>query len=164
MNLLFRPVSKSIYLSGINVLQACSVSTGQKAANIKKTAVVSKALPAPVAPYSHGIKANGMLFISGQLGVNPETKALVNDKLEDQTKQALQNLKIVVTEAGGNVGNIVKTTLLLVDIKDFKAVNEIYAQFFKENAANSPLPARACFAVKDLPLGAKVEIEAIAVE
>ncbi|ETO23900.1 hypothetical protein RFI_13258 [Reticulomyxa filosa] len=167
MNILLRSAKQSAFFPWNAVSKLCShpsmLISRSTFAGTSKTAISAKALPAPVAAFSHGIKSNGFIYLSGQVGISPATKTLVNDKLEDQTKQALQNIKTILTDAGSRVDNIVKTTVLLADIKDFKAVNDIYAQFFKENSSpQSPLPARACYAVKDLPLGAKVEIEAIA--
>jgi 2-iminobutanoate/2-iminopropanoate deaminase len=100
-----------------------------------------------------------MLFCSGQLGVDPRTQLLVQDGVEAQTRCALENLSAVIGVAGFRMGDVVRTTIYLVDMKDFEKVNRIYAQFFP----NDP-PARATVAVAALPRGGAVEIDAIAVK
>lgn len=117
----------------------------------------------PVAAYSSAVKANGNVYISGQLGMDFSTKELVSDDSVEQTTKALSNLKLVADDAGTNLNNVVKTTVLLADINDFEKVNQAYSDFFAKNGVKV-LPARACYAVAALPKGAKVEIEAIAVE
>ena len=115
----------------------------------------------PVAAYSAAIKANGFIFVSGQLGV--KDGKFVSDDVTAQTEQALVNIKGIVDDAGSDLNKITKTTVLLSDIKDFGAVNEVYGNFFKASNVTE-LPARAAYAVANLPLNAKVEIEAIAIE
>ncbi len=121
-----------------------------------KKIISTNSAPAAVGPYSQAIRAGDYLFISGQLGIDPATGKLL-DGLENQVERALTNLKAILEEAGGNMGNIVKTTVLLQSIGDFKTMNGIYGGFF----AGDP-PARAAFEVAALPLGGLVEIEAIA--
>jgi 2-iminobutanoate/2-iminopropanoate deaminase len=121
-----------------------------------RIAITSDKLPGAVGPYSHGLQGGGLIFTSGQLPVDPETRAMPED-IKKQATLSLTNLKNVLLAAGSDLDKVMKTTVYLADIKDFPAVNEVYSTFF-----NEPFPARSCFAVKELPLGAKVEIEAIA--
>ena len=113
--------------------------------------------PAAIGPYSQAVKVGGLLFMSGQIPVNPSNGAIVSEDIQEQAKQSLENLKAVITEAGGSLSDIVKTTIFAVNINDFQAVNKIYAGYFDNNP-----PARSFVAVKELPKGAKIEIEAIA--
>ncbi len=112
--------------------------------------------PAAVGPYSQAVRAGDLLFISGQIGIDPATGTMV-EGLEAQVEQVLENLKSIVEESGGSMGSIVKATVLLPSMDDFKAMNGIYAGYFESDP-----PARAAFEVGALPLGALVEIEAIA--
>ena len=120
----------------------------------KKT-IVAEGAPAAIGPYSHATRSGNLLFTSGSLGVDGEGN-LVED-VQDQTRLALDNLGKVLAAEGADHGDVVKTLVLLESMDDFPLVNEVYAQFFPQNP-----PARSCFAVKALPLGAKVEIEAVA--
>ncbi len=113
--------------------------------------------PAAIGPYSQAVQAGNMLFVSGQIPVDPATGAFAGDTIEIQARQSLTNVKNILEAAGYSCADVVKTTVLLADMGDFAAMNAIYAEFF-----TAPCPARACFAVKDLPKGALVEIEAIA--
>lgn len=113
--------------------------------------------PAAIGPYSQAIEAGGMVFASGQLPINPETGEFAEGGIKEQTRQSIMNAKAILEEAGLGLSNVVKTTVLLSEIADFGAMNEVYASFFSE-----PYPARSAFAVKDLPKGALVEIEMIA--
>ena len=113
--------------------------------------------PAAIGPYSQAVQAGNMLFVSGQIPIDPATGAFAGDDITTQTRQSLTNIRNILEAAGYTLNDVVKTTVLLADIADFGAMNEVYAQFFNENR-----PARAAFAVKDLPRGALVEIEAIA--
>ena len=115
------------------------------------------AAPAAVGPYSQAIRAGDYLFISGQLGIDPETKKLVEGGVAAQAERSLANIAAVVEAAGGSMNEIVKTTVLLQSMDDFAALNEVYARFFPADA-----PARATYQVARLPLGGLVEIEAIA--
>ena len=112
--------------------------------------------PKAVGPYSQAVEANGMLFISGQIPINPAT-GTVPEGIEAQTEQVMKNIGAILNEAGYTYQDVIKSTCLLSDISNFKAMNEIYAKYYTENP-----PARAAFAVKDLPLGVLVEIETIA--
>ena len=113
--------------------------------------------PAAIGPYSQAIEAGGMVFASGQLPINPATGAFPEGGIKEQTRQSILNAEAILKEAGCSLANVVKTTVLLADIADFAAMNEVYASFFSE-----PFPARSAFAVRDLPKGALVEIEMIA--
>ncbi len=121
-----------------------------------KKIISTKNAPQAIGPYSQAIAVNGFLFISGQLGVTPSGEFAGAD-VKLQAQRSLQNLQAVLSEAGLGFENVVKTTIFLADIADFAAVNEIYAEFFKE-----PYPARSTVAVKTLPKGGLVEIELIA--
>lgn len=115
--------------------------------------------PAAIGPYSQGTVENNLVFVSGQIPINPATGEFAGDDIEAQTRQSLTNIKNILEAEGLTMANVVKTTCLLADINDFTAMNEVYAEFFTE-----PYPARAAFAVAAIPKGAKVEIEAIAVK
>ena len=120
-------------------------------------AISTKNAPAAIGPYSQAIEAGGMVFASGQLPINPATGAFPVGGIKEQTLQSILNAEAILKEAGCSLANVVKTTVLLADIADFAAMNEVYASFFSE-----PFPARSAFAVRDLPKGALVEIEMIA--
>lgn len=113
--------------------------------------------PAAIGPYSQAVKAGNLLFVSGQIPIDPATGAFAGDDITAQTRQSLTNVQAILEEAGYSLSDVVKATVLLADMADFAAMNAVYAEFFTENC-----PARAAFAVKDLPKGAKVEIEVIA--
>lgn len=113
--------------------------------------------PGAIGPYSQAIRVNNLVFVSGQLPIDPETGAFPSDDIKDQTRQSLENIKAILEAAGYQMSQIAKTTVLLADIADFAAMNEVYAEYFSD-----PCPARAAFQVAALPKGAKVEIEAIA--
>ena len=114
--------------------------------------------PKAVGPYSQAILVNGTLYVSGQIPVNPADGTVPAD-IAAQAHQSLKNVGAILKAAGMGYGNVVKTTVLLADIADFKAVNEVYAEYFTEDK-----PARACFQVAALPMGVGIEIEAVAVE
>ncbi|MBP6923602.1 RidA family protein [Veillonella sp. YH-vei2232] len=120
-----------------------------------KTIQTDKA-PAAVGPYSQAKISGGFLFASGQVGINPAIGAIVDGGLEAQTEQVMANIAAVLEASGSSFDQVIKTTCFLADIADFKAFNEIYAKYFTSK------PARSCVAVKDLPLGALVEVEIIA--
>ena len=113
--------------------------------------------PAAIGPYSQAVQTGNMLFVSGQIPIDPATGAFAGEDIVTQTHQSLTNVKNILAAAGFGLNDVVKTTVLLADIADFAAMNAVYAEYFSENK-----PARACFAVKDLPRGALVEIEASA--
>ncbi|MGH2267840.1 RidA family protein [Campylobacter taeniopygiae] len=113
--------------------------------------------PKAIGPYSAYREANGLLFISGQLPINPNSGEIENEDIKEQTKQSLKNIGAILEENGISYDRVLKTTCFLANISDFAAFNEVYSEFFQ-----APYPARSAFAVKDLPKGAKVEIEVIA--
>jgi len=123
---------------------------------VTRTQVRSSSAPAPVGPYSQAILAGGLVFVSGQLGINPATGTMP-PTVEEQAELALDNLKAVLEASGSSLDRVVKTTVLLADMKDFARVNGVYARYFSE-----PFPARAAYQVAGLPLGGLVEIEATA--
>ena len=124
-----------------------------------KTAVRTESAPAPFqgAPYSQAIKANGFVFVSGQLGLKPDHAEMVGDSVEEQTRQVLDNMEAILTEAGSGLDRIVKTTVFLASLDDFQGMNAVYA----ERVGDTP-PARSTIEVAGLPSGALVEIEAVA--
>ena len=113
--------------------------------------------PAAIGPYSQAVKTGNLVFVSGQLPIDPATGAFAGEDIASQTRQSLKNVQAILEAAGYTMADVVKTTVLLHEIADFAAMNAVYAEFFTGNC-----PARAAFAVKDLPKGALVEIEAIA--
>ena len=115
--------------------------------------------PAAIGPYSQAIEANGMIFASGQIPIDPATGQFVEGGIQEQTRQALTNARNILQAAGTDMENVIKTTVYLSDIHNFAAMNEVYAQFFTE-----PFPARSAVAVKHLPKGALVEIEVLAIK
>ncbi|HON18855.1 MAG TPA: RidA family protein [Salinivirgaceae bacterium] len=112
--------------------------------------------PAAIGPYSQAVEANGFLFISGQLPINPIDKSMP-EGIKEQTEQVMKNIVAILDSAGYSLNDVVKSTVLLADIKDFAAMNEIYAKYYQTDC-----PARAAYQVANLPLGAKIEIETIA--
>ncbi len=114
--------------------------------------------PAAIGPYSQGVQAGNMVFVSGQLPIVPATGELLNENIGEQTKQCLNNIMAILAEAGCTLTDVVKTTIFLKDMADFAEVNAAYALFFAENP-----PARACVQVAKLPKDADIEIEVIAV-
>ncbi len=115
--------------------------------------------PQAIGPYSQAIEAGGMVFASGQLGLDPATGAFAEGGIKEQTRQSLTNAKHILEEAGTDLAHVVKTTVFLSDMDNFAAMNEVYAEFFTQ-----PFPARSAVAVKTLPKNALVEVECIAVK
>ena len=124
---------------------------------MKKKIVHTAKAPQPIGPYSQAVAANGLLFVSGQIAINPATGAMNMDNLETETRQVMDNLSAVLESAGASFDNIVKTTIFLSDMELFAQVNEIYNSYFSGN-----FPARETLAVKGLPKNVNVEISAIA--
>lgn len=120
--------------------------------------IASSDAPKAVGPYSQAVYAGDTLYVSGQLPVDPTTSK-VPETIEEQTRQSLKNLNAILTEAGLSFADVVKTTVLLDDIKNFAAMNAVYAEHF-----SGAFPARVCYQVAALPMGVKVEIDAIAVK
>jgi 2-iminobutanoate/2-iminopropanoate deaminase len=125
---------------------------------MSRQVIATPKAPAAVGPYSQAIKANGFVFTAGQLGLDPATGKLVEGDVTDQARQALKNLQAILEAAGSSLEQVVKVTVFLKDINDFKRVNEVYAEFFTTQP-----PARSAVQVAALPLGGLVEIEAVAV-
>ena len=123
-----------------------------------KNVIVTERAPKAIGPYSVGISANGFVFTSGQLGLDPASGAFAAGGIEAETRQALTNLKAVLEAAGSSLGLVVKTTVFLRDINDFSRMNAVYAEFFTENP-----PARSAVQVAALPRNGAVEIEAVAI-
>ena len=115
--------------------------------------------PAAIGPYSQAIEANGMVFASGQLPIDPATGAFAEGGIKEQTRQSLTNAQNILKEADTDLAHVVKTTVFLSDMDNFAAMNEVYAEFFSQ-----PFPARSAVAVKTLPKNALVEVECIAVK
>lgn len=115
--------------------------------------------PAAVGPYSQAVVANKMIFTSGQIPINPKTGKIEATTIEEQTEQVMQNLHCVLAEGGVAFDRVIKTTCFLADMNDFAAFNSVYGKYFPEGA-----PARSCVQVAALPMGAKVEVEVIAVQ
>ena len=121
-------------------------------------AISSSKAPAAIGPYSQAIDSGaGLVFVSGQLPIDPATGVFPEGGIKEQTAQSLRNAKAILEEAGSGLAKVVKTTVFLADMADFGAMNEVYSSYF-----TSPFPARSAVAVKDLPKGALVEIECIA--
>ncbi|MBM3444235.1 MAG: RidA family protein [Bacteroidetes bacterium] len=125
---------------------------------MKKTIIHTDQAPAPIGPYNQAVMANGMLFISGQIAINPKTGEVEATTIEEETHQVMHNLYVILQEAGTDFGTVVKTTIFLTDMSLFATVNAIYSTHFPSEA-----PARETVAVKGLPKGVNVEISMIAV-
>ncbi len=125
--------------------------------NAKKEICTTAAAPVPAGPYSQAILFERLVITSGQTGVDPETGKLVPDGIAEETKQALKNLECILQESGSSWNQVLKATIFLKDMNDFHTVNKVYSELF-----DPPFPARSCFAVAGLPLGALVEIEVVA--
>lgn len=123
-----------------------------------KKIITSKNAPSPIGPYNQAVIANGFMFISGQVGMNPKTGKIVKNSISDETEQVMENLSSILDEASISFENVVKTTIFLSDMNDFSSVNEVYGKYFDEDIA----PARETVQVSKLPLGVNVEISMIA--
>lgn len=123
-----------------------------------KKIITSKNAPSPIGPYNQAVIANGFMFISGQVGMNPKTGKIIKDSISDETEQVMKNLSSILNEASITFENVVKTTIFLSDMNDFSLVNEVYGKYFDEDTA----PARETVQVSKLPLGVNVEISMIA--
>ncbi len=121
-------------------------------------AIHTEKAPAAIGPYSQAVQAGNTVYVSGQIPIDPATGAFAGTDIATQTRQSLTNIQEILKAAGGDMSNVVKTTVLLKDIGDFTAMNEVYATFFTQ-----PYPARAAFEVGALPKDALVEIECVAV-
>lgn len=126
---------------------------------MKKKVLNSAFAPAAIGPYSQAIETDNFIFTSGQIPIDYKTGKIEGTTIEEQAEQVMQNLKYVLAEGGVGMDRVVKTTCYLADLSDFAAFNAVYAKYFPEAA-----PARSCFAVAGLPMGAKLEVECIAVK
>ncbi|MDP2337543.1 MAG: RidA family protein [Bacteroidota bacterium] len=115
--------------------------------------------PAAIGPYSQAVESGGTLYVSGQIALDPQTMKVVEGGIQEQTEQVLKNIGKILKETGYDYSDVVKSTCLLSDMANFKGMNEVYGRYYSENP-----PARAAFAVKELPLGVLIEIETIAVK
>ena len=122
-----------------------------------KQIIHTEKAPAAIGPYSQAVKAGNLLFVSGQIPIDPATGVFAGEDITTQTRQSLTNVQAILEKAGYSLSDVVKATVLLADMADFAAMNTVYAEFFTSNC-----PARAAFAVRELPKGALVEIEVIA--
>jgi 2-iminobutanoate/2-iminopropanoate deaminase len=122
-----------------------------------KRIIKTSAAPAAIGPYSQAVEVNGTLYVSGQIAIDPKTGKLIDGDIQAQTRQIFRNIEAILKAAGYIFPEVVKSTVFLSDISNFKAMNEVYGQIYTENH-----PARSAFAVKDLPMGAMIEIETIA--
>lgn len=122
-----------------------------------RESILTPQAPKPIGPYVQAIAANGFLFLSGQIALDPLTSNLVADDIAAQTERVLKNLEAILWEAGSSLRRVVKTTVFLADLNDFAAMNEVYARFFPEEP-----PARSTVECRRLPRDARIEIEAIA--
>lgn len=125
---------------------------------MSKTIIETSNAPAPIGPYSQAVLANGMLFISGQIAIDPATGNVDATSPAEEAEQVMKNLQAILTEAGMDFSNVVKTTIFLTDMSLFQSVNEVYGKYF-----SSDPPARETVAVKGLPKGVNVEISMIAI-
>ena len=119
--------------------------------------IATKEAPGAVGPYSQGVRAGNLIFVSGQLPINPKTGDLLKGDIKEQAKQSLENVKAILKEAGATLEDVVKVNVSVVDIDQFSLINEVYAEYFSNHK-----PARALVEVSRLPLGGEIEIEAIA--
>jgi 2-iminobutanoate/2-iminopropanoate deaminase len=157
-------MNKPAKIGKILTFQVCDLKGQLICLHLNKLLTMKKSIhtpnaPAAIGPYSQAIEANGMLFISGQVPINPSTGKVVKGDIKVQTEQVMQNIKAILESAGYTFSDVVKSTCLLSDMFFFKEMNEVYASYYPEDP-----PARAAFAVKELPLGVDVEIETIAMK
>ena len=123
---------------------------------MKRIAIQTDKAPAAIGPYSQAINYNQLLFTSGQLPIDPGTGKIIEGDIKEQAHRVFQNLTAIAEEAGTSLAKTVKTTVFLADIGDFQAVNEVYKEYFSE-----PFPARSAYQVAALPLGGRIEVEAV---
>lgn len=126
---------------------------------MEKRSIFTEEAPKAIGPYSQAITVGDMIITSGQLGINPKTGDMVDETIQDETRQSLNNLKSVLEAAGATLNDVVKTTVFIKDMNQFASINEVYAEFFNEHK-----PARSCVEVARLPKDGNVEIEAIAIK
>jgi len=126
---------------------------------IKKEIIKTQKVPLAIGPYSQAIRAGNLLFLSGQISINPETNEFIDGDIEIQTEQVLKNIKAILEAGNSSLEDVVKVTIYLRNMEDFALVNKIYSKYFEKS-----LPARATLEVSNLPKNAKVEIDAIAIK
>jgi 2-iminobutanoate/2-iminopropanoate deaminase len=152
---------KLFYLLGCAALLMTSCVVNNDVQQLKQVddmkAISTEKAPAAIGPYSQAIEANGFVYASGQLPIDPATGQFPEGGIKEQTRQSILNAQAILESVGLSLSNVVKTTVFLADMNDFAAMNEVYASFFQ-----APYPARSAVAVKTLPKGAMVEIECIA--
>lgn len=124
---------------------------------IKREIINTQKAPSAIGPYSQAIKLNNLIFVSGQISIEPSNNEFLNTDIKVQTKQVIENLKSILEKAGSSLENVLKVGIFITDMEDFNKVNQVYSQYF-----GSSLPARFCVEVSRLPKGAKIEIDAIA--
>ncbi|MBX6380206.1 2-iminobutanoate/2-iminopropanoate deaminase [Thermoflavifilum aggregans] len=124
---------------------------------MEKTVLQTPHAPSPIGPYSQAIQANNLLFISGQIAIDPATDQMIKGDIVEETHRVMQNLKAILAAAGMDFQHVVKTTIFILDMQDFSAVNEVYGKYFQES-----FPARETVQVAGLPRGARVEISMVA--
>ncbi|SFV31533.1 RidA family protein [Thermoflavifilum thermophilum] len=124
---------------------------------MEKTVLQTPHAPSPIGPYSQAIQANNLVFISGQIAIDPATDQMIKGDIVEETHRVMQNLKAILAAAGMDFQHVVKTTIFILDMQDFSAVNEVYGKYFQES-----FPARETVQVAGLPRGARVEIAMIA--
>jgi 2-iminobutanoate/2-iminopropanoate deaminase len=124
-----------------------------------KKIISTENAPSAIGPYSQAVEAGNTLYISGQIPIDPQTSKVVEDNITIQTEQVMKNIKAILNEAGYTLDHVVKSTVLLSDINNFKAMNDVYGKYYTQNP-----PARAAYEVANLPLNVLVEIETIAVK
>tara|TARA_B100000941_G_scaffold15557_1_gene9483 strand:- start:455 stop:925 length:471 start_codon:yes stop_codon:yes gene_type:complete len=144
----------SIFLCTISITSILIFS--QEPTEMQKEIISTENAPQAIGPYSQAVKAGNLMFISGQIPLDPKTGDLVSESIDEQAKQVLNNIKSICEAAGQSIDDIVKISIFLTDLENFAIVNEVMKEYFTE-----PYPARATVEVSGLPLGVKVEIEAI---
>merc|ERR1712114_67451 len=147
-----------ISLECVSVIITLLNSIISMSGSLRRVIISTKKAPDAIGPYNQAVQVNNTLYISGQIGFIPETMEVIKGGVVAETRQALTNMGYILEAANCSFDNVVKTTVLLADINDFGAVNEVYTKFF-----TSSYPARAAYQVAALPRGARVEIEAVAV-
>lgn len=140
-------------------ISAASRASATRPRGTRRTVISTELAPKAIGPYSQAIRVIGFIFCAGQTPIDPAVGQLIEGDVQAQTRRVLQNLSAILEAAGTSLAKVVKTTVFLTDMANFKAMNEVYAQFFPEHP-----PARSTVAVAGLPLGASVEIECIALE
>lgn len=140
----------------VKLVIICFVYSQITFANPGKEVIKTNRAPEPIGPYSQAIKFGDFLFVSGQIAINPETNEMLNGSIEEETQQVMKNIKEILNEAQYQMDDIIKTTIYLTDLNDFKKVNEIYGEYFKNK-----FPARETVQVAKLPKGARIEISVV---